>query len=116
MSTDSLLGKNPAHEGQKDAIHVPIMACRVAEKVYPGQEVEFTEARTIRPSRGESIGVVDPFMEGAIHIDQLVYVLIQPGKVNKLRHEWDLEDAPVFPEDDKDDDNEDYDDECRGCY
>lgn len=89
-----LLGHPPLQQ-QRDAVHVAIIPVRAAEPLRPGQRVFIVEGNRARLSVGDSAdGVVDPFLEDDVEKDEPFWLLLYPGTITSLRHEWS---HPVFP-------------------
>lgn len=100
--------------GKKDAIHQPIIICRVGRKtgLTPGQKVTVSPVGFFAYSVEDSNyhGIVDPFLEEDAIFGEAVRVFIKPGIVTDLTHSfstpWDTDTTDLSPE---------YYDECRGC-
>lgn len=89
MSAQDTIGKRiDATEG-RDAIHIA-MAPVVADcKLYPGQDVGFAKAGD--PTRvtclcEKFVGIIDPFLKGAVFSDQRCWLLLYPNTISSLRH------------------------------
>ena len=118
------IGEKPSEEGYRDAIHVPAVSVRVPLSAQPGEFVVLMDGvATLTKSADDAHGVIDPFLveeplpePGKIPFrpsHKLVWVLLKPGQVERLRHEWDHDALPRVQEDSGYDDEEDY---CRGCW
>ena len=88
MNKKNLLGKTPFDLGNKDAIHVAIVAVRAGGPLRPGQRCGLNEHREAVPNeKGE--GVVDPFRKGIIATGQPVWMLLDLTEVQNVTHHWD---------------------------
>lgn len=96
----------------KDAIHVPVVALVAAVPLIAGQRVKLvlgSDYRIEPANEGHCIGIVDPFLPDEAGAHRTVWVMLMPGSITGLRHDWEHPDLPST-------DEEDYDDGCRGCY
>lgn len=90
MSDHAQLGTAPPPDATRDAIHVAIVAVTATHDMRPGTAV----GRVGAGSDGVSavvtplVGVVDPFQKNLIRSGDRVWLLVKPGTVSKLRHEW----------------------------
>ncbi len=111
MSKDIKLGKSFTPNNQtKDAIHVAVAPVCLREDMRPGQAVDVSEGYAFINAT-KSIGIIDPFIDATLlKAGTYVWLLLHPGTVTDLRHEWT---HPAFPE--PVEDEPDYDDGCRGC-
>ncbi len=94
VSTDALetLGMVIGDGEKRDAIHLAVEPTLATETVYPGQHVN---AQGL--ARGDLIGIVDPFLKGAVHPGQRFWLVIYPRMIHSLRHVWthpSFEDEP----------------------
>lgn len=139
---DNLLGFliTDSANAKKDAIHVPIMPTTAATRIRPGQGVRFSEDGSCVSTNSlkSCHGIADPFLTKAIEKGEKFYVLMMPGTVTRLRHEWDsdvlpkneqaydkrLEETLQLVKDLQSDlrdaerraENAESDNSCRGCY
>ena len=75
----------------RDAVHVAILPVVAGEKLDPGQQVDLlSDLRTAHPAlvKGSCVGVVDPFLPFAVQPGQWFYLLLPPGSITSLRHDW----------------------------
>ncbi|RJQ30310.1 hypothetical protein C4565_00565 [Candidatus Parcubacteria bacterium] len=77
--------------GTRDAIHVAVMAVEAGVRLAPGQEVGFVKNgdTTVVGYSDDPIGNVDPFLENHVKKGQCFWMIIKPGTVTNLHHEWD---------------------------
>lgn len=99
--------------GSRDSVHVPIILAQSFDNLKPGDKVRFTNSTYtyVEKSKDKSHGIVDPFLK-SIPTGSSFCVLLNPGLVDKLTHQFELniDDIPVVEEEDDDDNS------CRGCY
>lgn len=100
--------------GKKDAIHQPIIICKVGRKagLTPGQKVVISPVGFLAYSVDDSNyhGIVDPFLVEDAVLGEAVRIFIKPGIVTDLTHSF----STPWDEDNSDDHQFHY-DECRGC-
>lgn len=106
----SELGRLTNRNAKRDAVHVataPAVCCE--DSLQPGERIGVNPwDNTQAEKRHNTCGVVDPFLDAPVRRGEWFNILIDPGTVKNLRHQWDHE---LFI-------NEDVangDDECRGC-
>ncbi len=81
------IGKLAEADANRDAIHVAIAPVVAHCRLSPGQHVG------LRPdgkaeSMAANIGVVDPFLEGAVMPGERFFLCLYPGTITSLRHDW----------------------------
>lgn len=86
------LGKLISGEGFRDAIHVAVAPAVAASRLYPGQRVGKTAAGTFGPVEPH-VGIVDPFLLDGVLVGEKFWLLLFPGTITSLRHEWE---HPLF--------------------
>ena len=107
----SELGKLIDSSAKRDAVHVAIAPARCASVggLSPGQRVFVSGGQYAYAAVADNaIGVVDPFLTDAVKMHEWFNVCMLPGTITGLRHDWS---HPDFA----DDEDDDYDDGCRGC-
>jgi len=87
------LGQLAAFDAARDAVHIAIAPVVAAERLSPGQHVGFKGERV--GVMDKPIGIVDPFLKGAVFEGERFYLLLYPNTVTSLRHEWQ---HPAFSE------------------
>lgn len=95
--TDSFvnLSESPRSTATRDAIHVAVIPVVAGEELRPGDSVMVTEGvatKSATPYHRD--GVVSPFLCSPVPQDGRVWVLVEPGTVTSMRHEWT---HPRFP-------------------
>lgn len=85
---DSLgIGQIITGTAHRDAIHVAIMPITAGERLYPGQRIGMVGGKAT--SQDPHLGIVDPFLAGAVFPDQRFYLCLFPGSITSLRHHWE---------------------------
>jgi len=89
------LGKIITDVVHKDAVHFALAPVVAAGPLKPGMHIGFvtpgntelvdeaTKATQITP-----IGIVDPFIVGTVREGQCFWMMLYPGTITGLRHEW----------------------------
>lgn len=88
INKKNLLGKRPHELGDKDAIHVAIVAVRAGSLIVPGQRCGMNEHREAVPD-DKGPGVADPFLKGNVTRGQPFWLLLDQDSVPNVRHEWE---------------------------
>lgn len=96
INKKNLLGKVPQELGDKDAIHVAIVAVRAGATVQPGQRCELNEHREAIPAE-KGVGVADPFLKGPILTGTPFWLLLNQDAVPNVRHVWDIDGLDFSP-------------------
>lgn len=85
----------PSIESRKDAIHVAIIPLIAGENLSPGTYVSLNRetkqgVKSRAPDKNFSgpLGVVNPFYQGQIKKGEVFYLLLTPGTVMSIRHDW----------------------------
>jgi len=91
----------------RDAVHVATLPCIAGEALVPGQMVGFVagKGRTVGTGVSHPMGVIDPFIERTVHPGEIVHVLMKPGTIKGLRHDWSHEVVDDLSFDDLDPDD-----------
>lgn len=91
MTDTPTLGKTPAEDASRDAIHVAIIAATAYEDMNPGDHVRLT-ADGFAVRNGETVGIVDPFIPSkgyrCVREGTRVWVCLYPNTVTGMRHHW----------------------------
>lgn len=79
----------------KDAVHMAVAPVVAGSTLFPGDRVAFNSSRGAVRS-DDPIGIIDPFLPPRIPIPagQKCWLLLFPGSVTGIRHEWN---HPAFP-------------------
>lgn len=95
VATDALqtLGFTITENEKRDAIHLAVEPVIAVEKLHPGQHVGFVEGG-VGVSK-TPVGIVDPFIVGAIYPGQRFWLIVYPRQITSLRHVWT---HPAFSE------------------
>lgn len=112
----------------KDAVHIPVVQVYTLDELFPGDQVYFNSHECVSKYKPgftsdyfKPVGIVDPFLpkDKPVPHAKWFWVLMNPGLVTKLKHDWEHDDVPDgpfrtdLPEPDEDGS---YYDECRECY
>jgi len=91
---DPNLGHLVEQQRPRDAVHIAIIPATAGERLQPGRPVEVFEG-VARPAVGTDVlGVVDPFLQQDVQEGERFWLLLTPGTITSLRHEWT---HPTFP-------------------
>jgi hypothetical protein len=71
----------------RDAAHVAVLPVTAAESLKPGDHIGFDADKKVR-AMNDSIGIVDPFLRIDVKEGERFLMLLYPGTVSLLRHEW----------------------------
>lgn len=81
----------PDDAGGRDAVHVAVFSAHAAVKVYPGQDISIvSEGQTdveVAPT-GNLVGIVDPFLKGAVLPGERFWAYLYPRTITALSHRW----------------------------
>lgn len=102
------LGQIPPTEGERDAVHVSVIAMVAGSTLRPSELVGVHNGMAVKTNK--PIGLVDPFRPGEVQHGSLFWMFMLPGTVSDLRHEWSHPDLVVPVEE------TDIDDGCSGCW
>ena len=93
MSSPDVLGKLAREGAKRDAVHVAIVPVTCDEVVVPGEPLAVVDGqvkRLVSANEQPAVGIVDPFLlkQEEIHPGERFYLLLWPGSILSLRHEW----------------------------
>lgn len=91
------IGKIIEGEAARDAIHIAVAPVVAGEHLEPGTHVAFDENGSVVSRKNNPIGIVDPFLGGAVKKGQKFYLFLYPKTVTNLRHEWSHQDFKQEP-------------------
>jgi hypothetical protein len=116
MSTVEL-GNLIDDEVKRDAVHVAIVPATAGRQLHPGDHVGiYSDGDELIADNGRTaVGIVDPFLRKPVDKGVCFWVLMYPGTVKDLRHNWSHQD---LPDDDVEYREPEYEDDgsgCRGC-
>lgn len=88
VSTDALetLGTIIGPNEKRDAIHLAVLPVMAGARLYPGQEINVKDG--IATAAVGGLGIVDPFIQGAVMPEQRFWMVLKPRLVTSLRHVW----------------------------
>lgn len=89
VATDALatLGTIIDDKAGRDAIHLAVEPVVAGEQLFPGQHIRIENGVAV--ANGETFGVVDPFLKGAVYAGQRFWFVIYPRQITSLRHVWE---------------------------
>lgn len=67
----------------RDAVHVAVFQVVAPTILYPGKLVNAEGS-----PRAPFVGIVDPYLKGPVLAGQRCWVMLYPGTITSLRHEW----------------------------
>jgi hypothetical protein len=90
VSTDALetLGTIIGPDAKRDAIHLAVIPAVAEDRLSPGDHVQLVGGKAQHAANGHGIGIVDPFLAGAIQPGQRFWLVIYPRVITSLRHVW----------------------------
>ena len=89
MKNTIILGSIIEDKQSRDAIHMAVAPVIAAVKLAPGQDIGFVDADKKKVCIVDNpIGIVDPFLNCLVYLDQEFWMLIYPNTITGLRHEW----------------------------
>ena len=91
MSSPDVLGRLADSRAEKDAVHVaiaPVVCSHV--KVHPGEPLKVVAGGAVdKAGDGEWDGIVDPFLTMLVEPGERFYLVLKPGSITSLRHDWE---------------------------
>lgn len=82
------VGFTPPENSRRDAIHVAVIPVTASETLDPGEPVGLDSDGGFCWVDDEPIGVVDPFLKGAVMKGEQFWLFLFPNTVTHLRHAW----------------------------
>lgn len=75
---------------ERDSIHIAVAPVVAAADLNAGQHVGLNAAGEAEPAGGgiKSLGIVDPYLTRAVERGQTFWLLLYPGSIVGLRHDW----------------------------
>lgn len=85
------LGEIIIGDAKRDAIHIAVAPVIAGQRLQPGDHVSLTKdqykhATLLNPD--DSVGIVDPFLKGAVLEGEMFWLFLYPNTVTSLRHVW----------------------------
>lgn len=90
-SNEPKLGQLITDVVQKDAVHFALAPVVANENLKPGEHIGFiVEGNTELVSKvcAQPIGIVDPFLRAPVRKGEAFWMMLYPGTITGLRHEW----------------------------
>lgn len=83
------LGQLIEEGAQRDAIHIAVAPVIAATKLQPGDHIGFVASNQemVGPS-ASPIGIVDPFLKGAVQEGERFWMFLYPNTITSLKHVW----------------------------
>jgi len=88
INKKNVLGKTPEELGDKDAIHVAIVAVRANRAIEPGAKCSLNADREAIPDH-KGIGVADPFRKKTILRGETFWLLMAQDSIPNVQHHWE---------------------------
>ncbi|RDJ35710.1 MAG: hypothetical protein DWQ19_12905 [Crenarchaeota archaeon] len=93
MSENIALGKLVCGNPGRDAVHIGTIAVRANEDLQPAEHIGFVDKEKLLVAKAnwtdiKRIGIVDPFLTRRVYKNQKFLLVLYPGTINGLRHEW----------------------------
>lgn len=84
------LGSTSDMLGQKDAFHAPCIMVQSLDRLEPGQYIKFLEKlnQVTICNRSHANGIVDPFLQFIVESNTKFWMLLNPGTVSNLTHNF----------------------------
>lgn len=94
--TDALetLGKIHQHAEKRDAIHLGVEPIEAGSRLDPGEHICIIDGKAYTGTRGNPVGIVDPFLECPVSTGERFWLVVYPRQITSLRHVWE---HPSFP-------------------
>lgn len=87
MQSEAKLGTTPTSDDQRDAVHIAIVPVIAGEKLFPGQDVGIIDGGLVGRCT-KPIGIVDPFLKQSVQRNERCWLLLYPGSITSIRHDW----------------------------
>lgn len=91
-----MFGKKLDGPGLRDAVHVACIPAKAGTRLVPGDRVELLNGEAVRSST--PIGIVDPFLDEMVQYQDWFWLLLLPGTVTGMRHEWSHPSFDTIPD------------------
>lgn len=99
VSTDALetLGTIHTRDEKRDAIHLAVLPIEAGQRLIRGNHIVVLDGVALAVPGGhpKAVGIVDPFLTGAVEKGQRFWLVIYPRTIQSLRHVWS---HPAFPD------------------
>lgn len=78
----------PGREVARDAIHIAVAPAIARGPLYPGDRVDISKEGFAFYVDEGGVGLVDPYLKEAVSENEMFWILLYPGSIKGLRHEW----------------------------
>lgn len=83
------IGTKPQYVSDRDAVHVAIISMTCDDSLRAGDRVKIiSKDKVVAYDNDDYDGIVDPFGEEYISCETLFWVLLKPGTVVDMKHNW----------------------------
>ena len=89
MANEVKLGTIPGEDCERDAVHVAVIPLIAAHDMWPGHRVGVNRESRADSQATPHLGIVDPFLPGAITAGTRFYLCLFPGTVTGMRQHWE---------------------------
>lgn len=96
INKKNVLGKAPFDLGDKDAVHVAIVAVRAGKVIRPGQRCGLNERKEAVPD-SKGCGVADPFLNRKLMVGEKFWLLLNQAEVPNVQHVWEHPELDFAP-------------------
>lgn len=88
--TQFLLGKIVEGNPSRDAVHIAVVPAKAQDRLSPGEHVGFLSDGCMgrAPQGSPTIGIVDPFLTGAVLQGDQFWLFLYPNTITSLNHHW----------------------------
>lgn len=88
MTNEVKLGTIPGEDCERDAVHVAVIPMVAAHDMLPGHRVGIDIQGRADSQANPHVGIVDPFLRGAVTAGTRFYLCLLPGTATGMRHHW----------------------------
>lgn len=90
------MGKILEKDMSRDAVHIAVVPVLASERLYPGEHIGLLpDGYASAHLSVNKIGIVDPYLRDAVRQGQRFFMMLYPGSITSLKHQWT---HPAFPE------------------
>lgn len=78
----------------RDAVHIAVIPAEAGQDLQPGSPVTIVGGVAMASHPLSAAGVVSPFLTFPVRKGECFWLMLPPGTITSLRHEWT---SPAFP-------------------